>query len=249
MDSRLHRFFVPPEWLHGPSVHLEGQVVRQMSRVLRMASGNRVILLDNSGSEYLTELDAFHSNYIEGRIVSSTVGLGEPQTKVTLYQSMLKGDKMDWVLQKGTELGASAFVPVVSQRSVSRPSKGEQQLTRWRRIMTEAAELSGRSILPLICPPMALEEALERCPEGSALMLYEEERETSMREALKTGYQQPGPFSLFIGPEGGWDPPEVALARLHAVRVVSLGQRILRAETAAIAAMTVAMYWQGELGG
>lgn len=80
-------------------------------------------------------------------------------------------------------------------------------------------------------------------------MPYEGERETSMREALKTGCHQAGSFSLFIGPEGGWDPSEVSLARSRGVKVVSLGQRILRAETAAIAAMTVAMYWQGELGG
>ena len=247
MESRLHRFFVPPEWLNGQRAHLQGQLVRQMSRVLRMASGDRVILLDNSGSEYLTELDAFFSDRIEGQIVSSTVGLGEPQAKVTLYQSLLKGDKMDWVLQKGTELGASAFVPVISQRSVPRPGKGEQQMVRWKRIITEAAEQSGRAILPHICPPMPLVEALERCPQGLALMPYEEEREISMREALKTGCHQA--LSLYIGPEGGWDPPEVALARSHGVKVVSLGQRILRAETAAIAAVTMTMYWQGELGG
>ena len=236
MDSRLHRFFVPPEWLHGQRALLEGQVARQMSRVLRMACGDRVILLDNTGSEYLAELDTFHGDRIEGRIVSSTTGLGEPQTTVTLCQSLLKGDKMDWVLQKGTELGASAFVPVISQRAVRRSGKGEQQMARWRRIITEAAEQSGRSILPQICPPITLREALDRCPEGSTLMPYEEERETSLREALKSARHQLGPLSFFIGPEGGWDSAEVSLARSHGVKVVSLGQRILRAETAAIAA-------------
>lgn len=249
MHAKLHRFFVPSEWLDGPGVQLEGRVVRQVSRVLRMVPGDRVILLDNTGSEYLAELGAFRGDRIEARIVSSTVGLGEPQVQITVYQSLLKGDKMDWVLQKGTELGAAAFVPVVSQRSVSRPSKGDQQLTRWERIITEAAEQSRRAILPQICPPVTLIEALGQRPKGLALMPYEEERGCSMGEALQAGCDQGSRMCLFIGPEGGWDPSEVELARSHGVLSVSLGHRILRAETAAIAATTVAMYWQEELGG
>ena len=248
MDARLHRFFVPPEWLRGDGARLEGQVAHQINRVLRMSPGDRVVLLDNSGSEYLTELTTFQGNHIEGRIVSRAVALSEPRVQVTLYQSLLKGDKMDLVMQKGTELGAACFVPVVTRRSVSRPSRGEQQLTRWRRIVTEAAEQSGRGLLPQVCSAVGLSEAFRKLPEGLALMPYEEERGCSMREALQVDTGQTGQVSIFIGPEGGWERDEVASARSHGVLPVSLGQRILRAETAAIAAMTVAMYSLGELG-
>ena len=248
MDDSPHRFFVPPEWLEGSRAQLKEQVARQVSRVLRMAPGDKIILLDNSGLEYLTELGTFHRDHIDGRIVSKTVGCGEPKTHLTLYQSLLKGDKLDWVLQKGTELGATAFVPLVSRRSVPRPNKGEQQLARSRRIVAEAAEQSGRALLPQVCPAMALSEALQQLPQGLALMPYENEHGFFMKEALQASSGQADQVSLFIGPEGGWDPEEVALASSHGVVPVSLGQRILRAETAAVAAMTIAMYSQGEVG-
>ena len=212
-----------------------------------MSPGDRVVLLDNSGSKYITELESFSNDLIEGRIVSVSAGDGEPRTQITLYQSLLKGDKMDWVLQKGTELGAAGFVPLLSRRSVPRSNRSEQQLVRWTRIVTEAAEQSGRSRLPQVHPVVSLPEACRQLPSGLSLIPYEDERERSMREMLLSEDTR-GPVSIFIGPEGGWDPEEVVLARAHGIMPVSLGQRVLRAETAAIAAITVAMYSRGELG-
>lgn len=248
MDARYHRFFVPPEWINGLHVRLEGPVAHQIARVLRMSRGDRVIILDNSGTEWLAELESLRTDRIEGRILSRATGRGEPRVQVTLYQSVLKSDRMEWVLQKGTELGAAAFVPVVSRRSVSRPSREGPALTRWRRIVTEAAEQSGRSLLPTVHPVMQFAEALQELPQGPALIPYEEERERLMGEALQAVSLKGGQLSIFIGPEGGWDPDEVALAQSYGVLPASLGQRILRAETAAIAAITVAMYFSGELG-
>ena len=248
MNERLHRFFVPPEWLHDEHATLKDQTSRQIARVLRMSPGDRVVLLNNSGNEYLTELQTFHANGIEGRILSSDLGRAEPQTHVTLYQSLLKGDKMDWVLQKGTELGASAFVPVLSRRSIARAKRGEEQMGRWRRIVAEAAEQSGRSVLPEVYTAMPLADALQQLPHGIALIPYEDERERPIREALHAADDHDR-MALFIGPEGGWDPEEITLARNHGAVPVSMGERILRAETAAIAAITIAMYSHGELGG
>ena len=248
MDARHHRFFVPPECIRGLHVRLEGQVAHQVARVLRMSRGDRVILLDNSGTEWLAELESVRTDYIEGRILSRATGKGEPRVQATLYQSVLKSDKMEWVLQKGTELGAAAFVPVVSRRCVTRPGREGSGLTRWRRIVTEAAEQSGRALLPTVHPVMQFAEALQGLPQGQALIPYEDERERSMGEALQAAFLKGGQLSIFIGPEGGWDPDEVSLARSHGVVSASLGQRILRAETAAIAAITVAMYLSGELG-
>ena len=238
---------MPPEWLHGDHVLLREGVARQIARVLRMSPGDHVVLLDNSGAERLTELGPFHSDTIEGSIISTCQGQGEPHLQVTLCQGLLKGSKLDWALQKGVELGGAAFIPLLSRRSVPRPKTGEEQLARWRRIISEAAEQSGRSVLPKVYPAMPLSEAFQQVSHTTALMPYEEERERSLHEALQDIPDQQ-PLALFIGPEGGWDPEEVALARSHDVVTVSLGQRVLRAETAAIAALSAVMYSRGELG-
>ena len=240
-----HRFFVPAEWLQNDQVQLKGQVARQIARVLRMSPGDQVVLLDNSGTEYVTELRRFSNDAVEGHVVSTSRGQGEPNTHIVLHQALLKGDKFEWVLQKGTELGVSAFVPLLSRRSVPQPQRTEGQHGRWTRIVTEAAEQSGRALLPEVRPVVTLEEACKGTSEDLALMPWEAEEECSLRSAL--GRITQGRVSLFIGPEGGWDAEEVALARDRGILPVTMGRRILRAETAAIAAITVVMYSRGGL--
>jgi 16S rRNA (uracil1498-N3)-methyltransferase len=174
-----------------------------------------------------------------------------------LYQGLLKGDKFEWVLQKGTELGIVEFVPMVSDRCVigSVDDVSKAKLERWQRIVLEAAEQSQRARLPKIQPPLLFAQACERARRADlALLFWEEEQKRGLRSMLVTSpvsvsvhgkaevIRRPFSISIFIGPEGGFATREVDLARRYGIAPVSLGPRILRAETASLAAATMILY-------
>ena len=227
---------------------LEGDVAHQVSRVLRMQAGDQVVLLDDSGREFLVRLESFKGGQVEGRVVAVEAGRGEPRVRLTLYQGLLKGEKLEWVLQKGTELGIAAFVPIICQRSVPRVDSGwEGRYRRWQRVMTEAAEQSGRSRLPLLRPPISFQEACDGVdPSHLSLIPWEGEAKVGIGSVLRE--RSGDHVNLFIGPEGGFEEVEVAYARARGIFPVSLGRRILRAETAALVAAAVVMYQAGEVG-
>lgn len=241
----MHRFFVSEDCIQGDKVSLEARVARQLRDVLRARQGTRIILLDNTGYEYEVEISWVGKDGGEGTVRDSRPASGEPRTQVHLYQSILKGDKFELVLQKGTEVGIIAFHPVFSLRSVVtdvRPNKQE----RWVRVLTEAAEQAGRGRLPLLSDPVLLADACEGL-EGLSLIPYEEEKTRGLREALREG-NSTGRINLFIGPEGGFEEQEVEFARRQGITPVSLGPRLLRAETAGLVAATAILYELGELG-
>jgi 16S rRNA (uracil1498-N3)-methyltransferase len=217
-----------------------------MGRVLRLRVGDHVLLLDNSGREYEVELTALTATAAQGAVLASNEGAGEPSVRLVLYQALIKGQRFDWVLEKGTELGVAAFVPVVSGRSQVRPSQASSaRLDRWRRVIVEAAEQSGRSRLPEISPPLSFEQACASAV-GLRILPWEGERKAGLRDLL-AAEEAVDAVSLFIGPEGGFPPEEVELVRKQGVRTVSLGRRILRAETAAIVAAALVLHELGEL--
>jgi 16S rRNA (uracil1498-N3)-methyltransferase len=209
------------------------------------------MLMDNSGCEYVVELQAISSSRLEGEVVEERVGLGDPVVKVTLYQGVLKGDKFKMVLQKGTEMGISAFVPMLCRRSIPRASKGwaDGRHSRWHSILTEAAEQSGRACIPILEPMVPLSEALTDAP-GVRLMAWEGETERGFRETLVEHIERVKVegLSFLVGPEGGFAPEEVQEAHNAGVVPVSLGQRTLRGETAGLAMAAAVMYQIGELG-
>ena len=246
----MHRFFVSPGWIEGERARLEGDVARQVGRVLRMSPGDEIILLDNSGKEFRVRLTSFGRNKVEGAVVSIEEGPGESPVKVTLYQGTLKGEKFHWVLQKGTELGVTTFVPVICQRSIpqEQDSWPSNRFPRWRRIVTEAAEQSGRRLLPQLVQPMTFQEACEEVKgaSGTSIIPWEWEGATSLRSAI-TGMRS-SRVNIFIGSEGGFEEKEVSFARSCGVVPVSLGRHILRSETAGIATLAAVLYETGELG-
>jgi len=179
------------------------------------------------------------------------MGKSESPVHIILCQGMLKSARFEWLLEKGTELGVSTFVPVVCHRSMSGlESAGSARIQRWQRIIQEATEQCGRARLPELQPICPLKHALENIPSGAlAIMPWEEAQETSLREVLRTLRPKDDQETLatitvvlFIGPEGGLTAEEVRLAQSHGVQAVTLGQRILRAETAAVAAVANVMY-------
>jgi 16S rRNA (uracil1498-N3)-methyltransferase len=246
----LHRFFVSSESLTGEKVHLPAHVSEQLSRVLRAKNGDEVILLDSSGLERFVRLDSVERHSCVGTVVKTVEGKGEPTVSVSLYQALIKSDRFEYALQKGVEVGVSRFVPFISERTeVESPSK--PRLTRWRRIIREAAEQSGRSILPQLEMSGSLNFFLKSVS-GAAIIPWEQENIIGIRHVLAEFYKNEklrcNEVSVFIGPVGGFTPDEIHLAQQSGVIPVSLGNRILRAETAGVAAALTILYEAGEMG-
>ncbi|MBA3532942.1 MAG: 16S rRNA (uracil(1498)-N(3))-methyltransferase [Ardenticatenales bacterium] len=247
----MHRFFVSEELIQGDNIFFPADLAHQISRVLRLNEGARVIVLDNSGTEREVELHSFAKRSVQGTVRAQRPTEREPRTHLTLYMALLKGKKLDWVFQKGTELGVSRFVPLLTRRSVvgSLQSLGDVKLDRWEAIAREAAEQSGRGRLPQIVEPQLLEVALGEVRASAALPLiaWEQERSKSLKEALHpVDGSRPTRVALFVGPEGGFEENEVLSAQAYGAIPVSLGPRILRAETAMVAAATAILYELGD---
>jgi 16S rRNA (uracil1498-N3)-methyltransferase len=246
------RFILPGAALaDGAEVALPDDVGHQARDVLRLAPGATLALLDGRGGEWTATLVAVGRAAVRVRLGARTEAAGEPCARVVLYQGLLKAAKFEWVLQKGTELGVAAFVPLRTERAVTGAEDvGANKRARWQRILTEATEQCGRVRVPELADLMPLAEAARALPPGAlALIPWERERASSLRAALaeKSEMGVAPAIHLFIGPEGGFAESEVALAREHGARAVSLGPRILRAETAAIAAVTLALAACGDL--
>ncbi len=245
----MHRFFVPPDWIQGNRVILREGTAHQVSHVLRMSAGDEVAILDGSGREYTVRLATFSRSAVEGHVLAVHEGDDDPGAGIVLHQGTLKGDRFQWVLQKGTELGVSVFVPVVCRRSVARHSAGGAggRDRRWMKTVTEAAEQCGARTLPELREPIPFSAACDLVdPSHTSIILWEEEPSAGLRQALERS--ESSYVNLFIGPEGGFEPEEVAYARSRGIVPVSLGKRVLRSETAAIAAVTAVRYYQGRLG-
>ncbi len=249
--ARLHRFFIPPEWISKPKITFSGQVAHQIKNVLRMRPGWQIEVLDNFGAEYVVMITTVERSWVEGEILAERVARGEPSLPITLYQGTLKAQKFEWVLQKGTELGITEFVPVISERSVLTDVEAvEQKMMRWERIIQEAAEQSGRGALPELRPAMMFSVACRRAKrvDGVRLLAWEEASTgESLRSVLMPQTKEPVRVSLFIGSEGGYSEKEAELARQYDIQWVWLGKRILRAETAGLAAATAILYHFGEM--
>ena len=246
----MHRFFVHDTGLSlqqispEDTVSLPEKVAHQVRDVLHLHSGEQLVLLDNSGEEYVVEVTRTERKIVDVRLVERRVGKRESPVQIVLCQGLLKSARFELILEKGTELGVSVFAPILCHRSTAGlEDAGPSKIQRWQRIIQEATEQCGRSRLPTLAPIRTLKQALdELLPNALALIPWEEEHSQSLREALQAHQQQGKTVVLFIGPEGGLTLEEVELARQHGVQSVTLGQRILRAETAALASVANVMY-------
>lgn len=220
---------------------LTGEDAAHISKALRMRAGEKLTLCDGQGTDYLCEIQALSPQSVTVNVLEKRASLGEPPVRITLYQSLPKSDKMDWIVQKSVELGVYAIVPVQTNRCVSRPAAGamEQKRRRWQKIAREAAMQSGRGIVPDVRPPMDFRQAVAQAAASDDLCLlcYE-----GGGESLRTATRPFSRCALFIGPEGGFDDEEVDLADRAAVRRITLGPRILRTETAPLAALTTLLF-------
>ncbi|PKM83548.1 MAG: 16S rRNA (uracil(1498)-N(3))-methyltransferase [Firmicutes bacterium HGW-Firmicutes-13] len=249
----MHRFFVKPEDINkdeGTAV-ISGEAVKHITRVLRLIRGDNMVIADGWGNSYLVEISALAKDKVLVNIVEALQEYREPPVKVVLAQALAKGEKMDYIVQKCTELGVSEIIPVVTERTVVKldAEKAGDKILRWRKIARGAAEQSRRNFIPLIRKVSGLKEVLEgKNKETRCIFLWEQEREQGIKEVLrKAGSTKE--VMIIVGPEGGFSEVEADLALSWGAVPVTLGPRILRTETAGLAALTIVLYELGDLGG
>ena len=249
-----HRFYVETPLAVGATVAVDG-LARQLAGVLRLAPGATVVLFDGSGAECLAELVTLTPRQAAMQIVAARPCPADPVFFLTLFQCSLKQDKFEWVLQKGTELGVARFAPVISGRSVVRPAEAlRSKYPRWRAILREATEQCGRARIPDLAEPLTWDAAMATS-DGPRLVAWESAYDTRSLATAVAALAESGSaadvaarLSVAIGPEGGLAEDEIVAARAHGWETVSLGPRILRAETAAISVAAVAAAGLGSDG-
>ena len=243
----MHRFFISEDCFTEGLVVIPRPLVHRLRHVLRMKAGGHIIVLDNSGWEYEVELRTVGAGRLEGVVVNRYTAAGEPQTRITLYQALLKGSKFETVMQKCTEVGVTGFGPLICERCVA-DEPARNRVSRWQRIIIEAAQQSGRGRIPVLYPVTRFREACKSAA-GIAFIPWEGEVERGIGDVLrrspKAGSAQE--VSIFVGPEGGFSASEVEFAQDCGIETVSLGYRVLRSETAGLVASAVTLYEFGEL--
>ncbi|HEY6839536.1 MAG TPA: 16S rRNA (uracil(1498)-N(3))-methyltransferase [Geobacteraceae bacterium] len=247
----VRRFLVPPGSLDAESVAIEGELYRHAVKVLRLKAGARVLLADGRGRErggIVTEIGRTNL-VVTLEEDQGLTAIPEKGVRIALYQGLPKGEKLDFILQKGTELGATAIVPFAARRTVVRipPDQREERLERWRRIVREASRQSGRASVPEVSLAADLDEVLRTAHHPVKLLLWEEERERGLKEMLAQ-LPEPGSVAVLIGPEGGFTVEEAKRAQAAGFVPVTLGRRILRTETAGLALLAILQFVWGDVG-
>ena len=238
----MPRFFI--DGTADGRAYIAGADALHIAKALRMRPGEALTLCDGKGTDFEGVLETVTDRQVTVRITVSRPSQAEPTLAVTLYQGLPKGDKMDWIVQKAVELGVTAVVPVATRRSVARlEGKADKKQERWQRIAAEAAVQCGRGILPAVERPLSWNQALSRLSGEPALVFYEGGGRP-LRELVTPSTRR---LSVFVGPEGGFDPEEIDAIRRQGGGVATLGPRILRCETAPLAALTLLMHLSGNM--
>ena len=233
----MPRFFI--DGTADGRAYIAGADALHIAKALLMRPGEAQTLCDGKGTDFDGVLETVTDRQVTVRISASRPSQAEPTLAVTLYQGLPKGDKMDWIIQKAVELGVTAVVPVATRRSVARlEGKADKKQERWQRIAAEAAGQCGRGMLPSVERPLSWSQALSRLSGEPALVFYEGGGRP-LRELVTPSTRR---LSVFVGPEGGFDPEEIDAIRRQGGGVATLGPRILRCETAPLAALTLLMH-------
>ena len=231
----------------------DSALAHQLGRVLRLGPGDHVLFLDGQGAACDVTLTALGRDEVRGQVTRRTVAPGEPPFTLTLYLPLIRPERFEWALQKSVELGVSHLVPLVCARARATDHPDARRLERWQRIVREAAEQACRGLLPTVAAPTPFAVACAQAATAElALFLWEGEapslraistahRGSSPASEVPTTRARPATIAVLSGPEGGFSPTELALAHAQGLQPVSLGPRILRAETAPIAAAAFLM--------
>lgn len=243
-------FFVSPECIDQQTISVTGDVLVHIRDSLRITVGETLWLNNGQGARYRVEITDVSKRAVTTRILETIQEPPRRTPRLILGQSLLKGEKMDWVIQKATELGVSEIVPIESQHSVVqlKADRVDHQLARWQRIALEAVQQSEQWRIPTIAMPHSLSALLSSRATGTLTLMLVERRDGKSLQTVALPQDVTSSVLVLIGPEGGWSKDEVLLAEQAGIEQITLGQHILRAETAAIATISILQSRLGKLG-
>ncbi len=242
----MPRFFVPSQALSSQTILLTGENANH-AKVLRLRPNDAVTVCDGRGTDYHCTVTQISAGQVSLRVLDSAPAASEPAVRTSVYMAFAKADKFEHVVQKATELGAWEIVAFPSARCVSRPDAKTlaKKLERWQKIALSAAEQSRRGRIPQVLVMDSYRQALERAAQADlAVTFYENEEQFTLSSAIAAAPFQT--VALMTGPEGGYEPEEIALAQSLGIRICTLGRRILRCETAPLCALSALMFASGE---
>ncbi len=243
----MHRFFIPQ--LYAAEMVIKDVDAKHISKVLRMQLGDKIQIVSDDGVTAIAEIVSLQADNVVVKCLEKLAESHEPSVKITLAQGLAKGEKMDFIIQKAVEMGASSIVPVAMEHSVVRleGAKADKKVERWQKIAEAAAKQSKRDIIPQVQPVQTMQQMLANNDLLHKIIAYECEDRLGLKTALQScdNLQE---LLLIIGPEGGISEFELELARKNGAVPVSLGKRILRAETAGVVALSAILYETGDLG-
>lgn len=240
----MYQFFVEDEQVTEDGVLITGSDVNHIRNVLRMKPGEKVRISTRTGANYLCSITQVEEMSVTAQIVETMAGTELPN-RIVLFQGLPKADKMELIIQKAVELGAAEVVPVSMKNCVVKldAKKAENKVKRWQQIAESAAKQSKRSLIPAVHEVLSYREAVAYAAECDVrLVPYENEQGMAGTKATIEAIGPGESIAVFIGPEGGFDESEIAMARDAGMKTISLGNRILRTETAGLAALSILMY-------
>ncbi|NJL18207.1 MAG: 16S rRNA (uracil(1498)-N(3))-methyltransferase [Nitrospira sp.] len=243
-------FFVSSECIAPPTISITGDLLNHLRDSLRVTMGETLWLSNGQGTRYHIEITDVSKRAVIGHILETIHESPRNTPRLILGQSLLKGEKMDWVIQKTTELGVDTFVPIESRHSVVhlKADRVEHQVARWHRIALEATQQSEQWRVPTIAPPQSLAALLTSRGHDTMTLMLAERQEGKRLQTVELSQDANSFVLVLIGPEGGWSKEELEIAEQAESQFVTLGQYILRAETAAVAAISILQSRLGQLG-
>ena len=248
----MHQFKVKSEDLSKEIFEMTGDEAQHLICVLRLKKNDFVSLFDGMGKKVIATIIAINRDSVKLKIIETRVLDAEPMVEITLYQSIPKKDKFEWIIQKATELGAKQIVPIITERTIVNITNENvaKKLLRWQKIAQEASKQSNRACIPLVSEPMPFNKILNNLNHDLVLFLWNSEQSEKIKTVLdKFNGAKLKSVGVFIGPEGGWSPSEIEIAKTKNIISVSLGPRILRTETASLTVLTILLYEFGDIGG
>ncbi|OYD07655.1 16S rRNA (uracil(1498)-N(3))-methyltransferase [Paludifilum halophilum] len=245
----MQRYFINPDQVSDGQIEIYGDDIHHVKNVMRLSAGDCIICCDGEGIDYRVRIQQVEDHRILCRIEERFLSEGEPKLRITVAQSLPKREKMEWVIQKGTELGADRFQPFTSARTVVKldGKKASKRRERWRRIAKEAAEQAHRGRIPVVEPLLDWNGLLQSFTAYDRVFFAYEKGGHPLKEVAK--FPSDASLLLVIGPEGGFPESEAEEAKAAGAVSIHLGPRILRAETAPLALLACLLYSNGEMGG
>jgi 16S rRNA (uracil1498-N3)-methyltransferase len=245
----MPNYFITSSQIQGESIRIVGPLLKHLKDALRIKQGEPLTFVDERQQRYLVQVDRISHHLLVARIIDRLAQAPAPLLQLHLAQGIIKGKKMDWIIQKATELGVSQMIPLLTSRTVVRLEglRARRQQERWQAIANEAAQQSGRDKVPSIQAVCSFSDFIRSAGHQLLLLLWEEEARQSLKNELSS-QKEVKSATLLIGPEGGFSQKEVTEAKARGFQTVHLGRRILRTETAGLATLSILQYLWGDLG-